>query len=77
MTSRASGDLLGCHGELSDKDTKVTVQGGGEFKIAAPCRLGSDLGAHEDDVGNRKANGDQREDRGDVRPNEIQTLRQR
>jgi len=63
--------------ELSDKDTKVTVQGGGEFKIAAPCRLGSDLGAHEDDVGNRKANRDQREDRRDVRPNKIQTLRQR
>ena len=49
----------------------MTVQGGGEFKIAAPCGLGSDLGAHEDDVGNRKANRDQREDRRNVRPNEI------
>ena len=36
MTSRAGGDLLGCHEVLSDEDTKMTVQGGGEFKIARP-----------------------------------------
>jgi hypothetical protein len=77
MTSGASGDLPGCHRVLSDKGTKMTVQGGGEFKTAVPAVLGSDLGAHEDDVGNRKANRDQREDRRDVRPNKIQTLRQR